>query len=204
MAERFVDITGEEHGPEGRKDVARGWFTGPPRWLFGAAAGVNALLTLIVNSVPEGVFMLWLLTYGAWLGLALAFAARLGLALSTGGGLRGIRLRWARWAAVPAVVILTAVLVSAGAPLRYGLQLAKPAMAGFAADRDARPPGWVGPYPVDAEHLDGGGARFKVKYSYLDLDASGFAYSPGGPPPRIHEDYYEHLHGPWYSWVESW
>lgn len=202
--EQFVDITDEEHGPEGRKDVARPWFTGPPRWLFGTVVGVNTLLTMIVNSVPEGVFMLWLVTYSAWLGLALAFAARLGLALSTGGGLRGVRRHWARWAAVPTVVVVTSVLVSTGTPLRAGFHAAEPAMTEFAADRDARPPGWVGPYPVEAEHLDGGGARFKIKYSYLDLNGSGFAYSADGSPPRIREDYYEHLHGPWYSWVESW
>jgi hypothetical protein len=204
MSEQFVDITDEEYGSGGRKDSVRRWFNGPPRWLFGTVAGVNAVLTMVVNSVPDGFFQLWLVTYSAWLGLVLAFAARLSLSFATGSGLRGDLRGLARWAAVPTIVVVVAFLVSTGTPMRAGLHLAKPAMTEFAADRDARKPGWVGPYAVErAERLENGGARFMIKYSGF-LDGSGFVYSPGGPPPRIHDDYYEHLHGPWYSWVESW
>ncbi|QPP07481.1 hypothetical protein G4Z16_15040 [Streptomyces bathyalis] len=204
MAEQFVDITDEEFGPESRMDTLRRWFSGPPRWLFGTVTGVNAVLTLVVNSVPDGFFLLWLLTYKVWLGLVLAFAARLALTLATDGGLRGVLRDWARWAAVPAVATVAVVLVSTGAPLRAGLHLAKPTMTEFATDRDAREPAWIGPYPVErAERLDGGGARFLIKYAGF-LDGSGFVYNPGGPPPRIGEDFYEHLHGPWYAWDESW
>lgn len=204
MAEQFVDITDEESGPRGRGDAVRRWFGGPPRRVFGTVAGVNAVLTMVVNSVPDGFFLLWLLTYKVWLGLLLAYAARLSLALATGGGLRGVLRDWARWAAVPVVAAAALFLVSTGAPMRAGLHLAKPAMTGFAKDRDVPAPGRVGPYPVErAERIEGGGARFMIKYAGF-LDSSGFVYSPGGPPPRIREDYYEHLHGPWYAWVESW
>lgn len=203
MAEQFVDITEEALVPRGARERMRHWFTGPPRWLFGTVVAVNTALTLVVNSLPDGLFVLWLVTYKVWLGLLLAFAARLSLALAD-GGLRGVLLDWARWAAVPAVVAVAVVLVSTGAPMRAGLHLAKPAMAEFATDRDAREPGRVGPYPLErAERIEGGGARFLIKYAGF-LDGSGFVYSPGGPPPRIGEDYYEHLHGPWYSWTESW
>jgi len=204
MSEQFVDITDEDQGHEGLRGSTRRWLSGPPRRVFVVVVAVNALLTVAVNAVPEGVFLLWLLTYYVWIALALAFTARLALSLATGGGLRGVLRAWARWAAVPAAVAALLVLVTTGAPMQAGLHLAQPAMTEFAENRDATKPGWVGPYPVErAERLDGGGARFLIRFSGF-LDSTGFVYSPGGPPPRIREDYYEHLHGPWYSWAESW
>lgn len=197
MTEQFVDITADAPAEAGRR-----WFTGPPGWLFGALVAGNVALTVVAYAGPGRFLTAWLACAAVWIGLGLSAVARVGLTLAQHGW-RGFGARTAaRWATVAAVAVLTAGAVFAGVPVRAGLQLAKPDMIAFAEGADAT--SRVGPYPVErAERLPGGGARFLIDGTGL-LDASGFAYVPGGAPPVIGEDGYRHLDGAWYIWTESW
>jgi hypothetical protein len=64
-------------------------------------------------------------------------------------------------------------------------------------------PDRVGLFPITRVERFKGGMRFIVGEGGF-LDEGGFAYSPKGMPPRLGEDHYSHLEGPWYIWVESW
>lgn len=77
-------------------------------------------------------------------------------------------------------------------------------MVRFAERPGAPAPEWVGPFRVQrAERLPGGGARFLIAGAGF-LDGGGFTYSPDQLPPRIGEDGYAKVSGPWYAWNESW
>ena len=54
----------------------------------------------------------------------------------------------------------------------------------------------------DIERI-GEAVRFNVAPSGFG-NKTGFVYSPAGQPPRLGEDTYSHLDGPWYVWEESW
>jgi len=57
-------------------------------------------------------------------------------------------------------------------------------------------------YIRETERLPGGTVRFIT--SVCMFDDCGLAYSPSGEPPRIGEDIYHHLSGPWWHWWRSW
>lgn len=200
MSERFVDITDDDPGQRGRWS---GWLSGPPGRLMLCLVAINAGLTVTAHLAPGSYYTLWLVSTACWLAVGLTLVIRAGIALATSGW-SGLRGRWARWVAVPAAVAVTGVLVLSGAPVRAGLATARATMIEFAQRPDAPAPERAGVYRIAlAERLDGGGARFRIEGSGL-LNGTGFAYSPYTAPPRIGEDRYEHLGGPWYAWTESW
>jgi hypothetical protein len=204
MSERFVDITAEDSDLASGRGVSRRWLAGPPRWLFGLIAAGNAVLTMMACSAPGFYFLAMIATVSVWVVLALVFIIRFGLALALGGCWREMRAAWLRWIAVPVLVVLTGALAVAEAPMRANLELAKPAMREYAENPGPTGPARAGLYVIEqAEPLPGGGARFILQGTGF-LDATGFVYSPSGSPPRIGEDYYRHLGGPWYAWAGSW
>jgi hypothetical protein len=65
------------------------------------------------------------------------------------------------------------------------------------------PKHWVGLFRVAESELQPGGVVRMITASDF-LDDAGFTYSPISPPPRIGEDSYTHIIGPWYHWHRSW
>lgn len=116
------------------------------------------------------------------------------------------------WGLEPAAFALSVLLVVGGVPQRTRFLLSASALqsfveevragrvAAFGASKSARQ---VGLYRVkEAEVLSGGIVRFIT--SRDGLDDAGFAFSPVSEPPRVGEDSYSHLSGPWWQWHRSW
>ncbi|GAA4895095.1 hypothetical protein [Streptomonospora salina] len=184
----------------------RRWFAGPPGWTLGGLAAGNAVVSLWTYSVPGGYLVPLPATTAVWacLLLAVGIKALMQPVFGVPGGRPGWH-SWARWGAVLGTVAAAWALVQTGVPVRAGTAWAEPAVAAYAADsRSAQTPERFGPYRVQsAGNLgDQEGARFLVEGAGF-LDDTGFAYSPGGPPPDSVHGEYAHLHGPWYSWTRE-
>ena len=64
-------------------------------------------------------------------------------------------------------------------------------------------PGEIGAYQVRRVDCAGSAVRF-ILWDVGLVDEGGLVFSPGQEPPRIGEDAYKHLEGPWWLWWESW
>lgn len=181
--------------------------TSPPGPIFLTLLGALALLTCWAVSAPAGYFLLLLAAALAWCALAAIWGIWLLLALARRPGRDGLRRRWRQWLFAPVVAVFVAGNVALDAPLRMRHALSEPALRAAAEALirgESVDPGRHGLYVLTAtEPLPGRAARFQVRGTGF-LETSGFAYSPAGPPPARGSDRYEHLTGPWYTWVNCW
>lgn len=73
------------------------------------------------------------------------------------------------------------------------------------ADENGRGPRWIGLFRVqaiDTARRADGVVRFVL--GDCGVDHCGVAYSPRAQPPRVGEDLYAPLGGPWWRWHKSW
>lgn len=164
-----------------------------------------SIATLWAFSWPGGPNMgRFVLLLACWMVLGLYWLFRVAAAPLAGGSLRE---GWGWWFAAPAIVVVTAGLLLSSAPLRLRIALSMDDMNRFATsvmqDPSGPHPNRVGSFPIGRVEDFDGGMRFLVRGTGF-LDPFGFAYSPAGKPPRLGEDSYWHLDGPWYLWEESW
>ena len=119
---------------------------------------------------------------------------------------------FAYWGIEPATLLLCGVLAVTGVLYHVRFRLCRSSLDVYAAevvagrilsqDRNA-PKRWVGLFRVsETELLPGETVRVITASDFMD-DA-GFVSSPGSPPPRVGEDTYRHITGPWYHWHRSW
>lgn len=172
-------------------------------WYLVVAGAV--VLSLASVSVPGGYFVLQLGLFYGW--AAILVGAVVAYLLSA------IRRRTPKprlGHTVPVIAfVLTVVLAVVQVPLLVGYFVSAGSMNALMreAARDPKSfdkPGRVGVWSVERVESYKGGVRFLVKGTGF-LDPGGFAYSEKGQPPNIGgEDYYDHLHGNWYVWSESW
>ena len=176
-----------------------------PKLPFTVVTAASALATLWAFSWPGGPSMTrFLLLVFGWISLGVYWIFRL-VATPVAGG--SLRQGWGWWLVSPVIVFVTAGLLFTSAPLRLRIALSWDDMNRFAEsviqDPSGAHPDRVGSFPVGRVEDIEGGMRFLVRGTGF-LDPYGFAYSPEGKPPRIGEDTYWHLRGPWYLWEESW
>jgi hypothetical protein len=69
--------------------------------------------------------------------------------------------------------------------------------------KSLRTPTRIGYFRVTEIDRAGKSVRFVIG-EYGLADSIGVAYSPGGEPPVVGEDYYYDLGGPWWLWIRSW
>lgn len=190
-----------------------GWFAQrllrPPGWPMLACLTLLALLALVSVSVPGGYFAVDLLAYFGLAVLGLVWLMRLVLAIAAAVYYRHAMVRAWRWAVVPVAIAVVIVLVRARVPLRLRFELSRGALDRLAArvvsgtvDPNDVTGHWVGTYPVERVERLPGGMRFLVRGAGF-FHIGGFAYSPGQAPPVVGEDYYHHITGPWYAWIEG-
>lgn len=168
--------------------------------------GAVGLLTCWAISAPAGYFLLILAAALAWSALAAIWGVWLLVAVVQRAGRAGLRRRWRQWLSVPAITLVVFANAALDAPLRMRLGLSEPALRAAAvalASGETIEPGRYGLFALTAMERFPGGARFQVRNTGF-LEVGGFAYSPAGPPPVLGSDRYEHLTGPWYSWVNCW
>jgi len=180
--------------------------TSPPGRIFLSVLGAVGLLTCAAISAPGGYFLVALVTALAWCALGTIWGVWLLVAVLQRAGREGLRRRWRQWLSVPAIALLVFANVALDAPLRMRLALSEPALRAAAvavASGESMRPGWYGLFELTTMERFPGGARFQVRSTGF-LEVGGFAYSPGAPPPVLGSDRYEHLTGPWYSWIECW
>ncbi len=170
--------------------------------LVASDAGVNiaAVILFVYGGILWG--LLWLIRVSVWTHLV-----RHGKRPAMRGARAGIH-----WGSEPAVFMLTLVLVSSGALQQARFYLSYEALQSYAEDVRAgrvseqphgQPARSVGLYSVtETERLPNGVVRFIT--SPDGFDDAGFAYSLAGRPPRVGEDGYRPIRGPWWFWYRSW
>ena len=168
------------------------------------AVSVWSVATVWVFSAPD-VSIPELVTIAVgWYALGGFWLARL-IGGLVAGGWQVVRSSWKWWASPALLVIVTSAAVVTHAPLMLRFNLSRDAMDAFAVqvmEGDDPDPSRVGWFPVKRVETFPGGMRFIT--GDCMVDKCGFAYSPQGRPPRITEDSYFRLDGPWYLWDESW
>jgi len=117
------------------------------------------------------------------------------------------------WGLEPAVFLLSVLLVHGGVFAQARFYLSQPALHDYVEgvragrvppSRDRERPRTVGLYAVQRTELLPGGAVRIVTCDTGMGDHAGFAYAPSGKPPRLGEDSYTRIGGPWWFWYESW
>lgn len=172
---------------------------------------ILAIIAIISNAIPEGFFPAmiliiygWLACLGWWLSRLIIWSVA---SLATGFAYQTRRMAL-RWLITPGIFAAMCISLILRLPLYASFFVSLPSMNQTAQQCmtiTGAPPSIsrIGIYPVSKLETFAGGMRFIVTGSGF-FDAGGFAYSQNGPPPRIGEDYYRHLWGPWYEWRESW
>ncbi len=129
--------------------------------LIGIAVAVFGW-TVVVGSEWTAGWDAQLLVLAAWGFLGLAWLFR----FAAGTGARTILARWTvRWAALPVLFIVAAVLVMGEYPRQARFALSRDALdaiADRAAAGESIGRGWVGLYPVEAVTVDGASVRLAV------------------------------------------
>lgn len=166
---------------------------------------VLVLLTLYTTSVPMGYFLPMMALMFAWPAFGLVTVTWYAVSAARRRTFRPKAVHW-----VPVVTVaVTAAAVLLNVPMLARYAASRPAMDGFVEDAMRDPKSVekrdrIGLWAVERPQAYKGGARFIVRDTGF-LDLGGLAYSKDGPPPNLGgEDYYDHLHGDWYIWHESW
>lgn len=176
-------------------------------WIAAALAAVWGIWVLIASSAGGSLFG-YIAYFAGGLAFVLFSAITLVVLL-----IRGVRPRTTWWRVVPLpfsipllVLGFTFVAMRTDSVSQARFALSRPALEAAAAEvrsgAHPSPPGWIGLYRVRETDKVDGAVRFIVGDS--GLDDFGLVYSPSGRPPAIGEDTYEHIDGPWWSWVRSW
>jgi hypothetical protein len=162
---------------------------------FGSDAGLTVPVLLALVWGGLAVFVLWCLRFGLHLFNTRRSAER-----------RRVR----RLIAEPVALILCFAFVWSEGAFRLRFIMSRPAFESYV--RHARPsirqgefkPGVrVGLFWLrEAEALPGGVVRMIT--TQCMFDDCGVVFSPDTTPPRIGEDSYTRLGGPWYHWWRSW
>ncbi|WP_424527901.1 hypothetical protein ACOZ38_00625 [Sphaerisporangium viridialbum] len=196
-----------------RRPVLVRALTGSPGALLLGATAVTGSLTLYAFSAPGGYFLEMVAAMAATYVLGIVWIPRFVVAALRRDGRPGLRRHWARWIAVPIAGALVAGLVVLDMPFRARFAFSEPHFTRLAQAvasgtepglRDSR---WVGLFPVDNVQRLGGGILFDIEGTGF-LDGYGIAWSPKGEPGPGEDGYdrvrYEHLEGPWYTFMEPW
>lgn len=198
---RMDDDSLEDDSPA---PAPRRWWRGFAVVWYGTLAAL-VLLTLYVVSAPLGYFMPMLLLLLAWPAFGVA---TLLWYIASAIRRRSLWPRAVHWVPV-AVVAVTAAAVLLDIPVLARYTASRSAMDDLVVEAKHHPKriekrARVGLWRVEGVQAYEGGVRFLVRNTGF-LDQGGFAYSENGPPPNLGgEDHYEHLHGNWYTWWQSW
>lgn len=105
-----------------------------------------------------------------------------------------------------AVLLIAVAGIRLDLPFRVRYTLSRAALQHAADDirggQSPTFPTWIGLFHVRAADSAGGAVRFVTGTCFLD--ECGLAHSRAGEPPRVGEDSYVHLTGPWWRWRRSW
>jgi len=121
-------------------------------------------------------------------------------------------LQWAAWAVLPAMVILTTILIQDNVPVSVRLTLSESELISFVQDSQSQeiPAGrldlsQVGLFKVKHVRVQGDCVRLTTSSNILVLERYGLAYCPNGTLPAVKfgSGHYEHLHGPWWIWRDN-
>jgi hypothetical protein len=115
----------------------------------------------------------------------------------------------APWVALPVAFAIALAATHTDIGLRLRVKFSERALLSYAQSLE---PGKQEQYPspgrrvglfwiTEAENVSGC-ARFITVNGFLD--DYGLAYSAETEPPRVGEDFYRHLYGPWWRWHRSW
>lgn len=173
---------------------------------------LEVALTVITSTA--GVVSLWSVSYPSgdfgWT-LTAMFSAILGLVVFTGlTVVSAVSRRFSVGLLVPVIAAtVTLVAVRFDLPLQARFAQAQPGFERAILDRgEAGPsapcPDRIGSYRVFGCYTAGSDTFFATPGGFLDT--VGFAYLPEGVPATSDDRLitFEHLNGPWYTYVEAW
>ncbi|MDF5751926.1 hypothetical protein P3X83_04795 [Spongiactinospora sp. TRM90649] len=181
----------------------------PPGIVMLPIVALTGLLVLASVSLPGGSFDLLLPSMFLVPCAAALWLARFAAALAHLEGRRGIRRHWIRWAAAPVMGVAVIGLVLTGTPMDARFALSRPSLDTLVQDVTAGPTPAVQPdqraglYSLTGIERTATGVRFLIRDTGF-YGSQGFAWSPGGPPPREDDSFYTHYQGPWYRWEVTW
>lgn len=200
------------HSSDARPRSPRGsWWRSP--WLPSSMAVVPTLLTIWSASAPGGYFGITLLALAGWMltGVGWLVVAVLAAVALPRPRLRGVLTSWPLLT-LPALVVVTLWLASAGVFLRATFEAHRPGLERLVAETNAAPGQrlnnqQVGLYAVRSASDAGGCTRITLSGAGF-LSSTGFAHCAGQPPIddlRGGEGTtYEPLDGPWYTFTFTW
>jgi hypothetical protein len=180
----------------------------PLWWAFAAVSSLWAVVAVVASS--DGAISVFEFLSYVFGGLILTAATLIaGAVLVIRAVRRGARLGQS----IPLPLRLQVAFLLIGL---LGVQLDLPFDARFAASRSAleraaedvrsgrRPaqPGWIGLFHMAEVDTAGPSVRFITGECFVDH--CGIAFSREGEPPRVGEDSYVHMDGPWWRWHRSW
>ena len=168
-----------------------------------------ALGMMVAFSVPGGNFPgdALLLLLGCVLGIWWVVRALLALAVfvSFRAEMRGRWRHVRRWAALPVITCVTAMLLYFQVPLLARFLVSLPSLNAVVRASDLEPKQWkerwVGLVPVSSVERMPDGLRLTVPGAGF-MELWGFAYSKTPLPDAYGR--YEQLWGDWYVWTEGW
>ena len=173
-------------------------------WAWIAIPVGLVLFSLWASSIPCGHFFAQILLFYGW-----ALAIGTAILVYFVRVFRQHRIRPGIFEGTTLTAFVsTFALLTFEAPMMARFALSLPAMNDtakrvMAEPKDADEVRRIGLWPVEDVTYYKGGMRFLVRGSGF-IDQCGFAYVKSGKPPEIgDEDYYDHLHGDWYVWTES-
>jgi hypothetical protein len=194
------------------EDSVRQWLASPPGWPTHAATVLAVLASLWWLRKPgDEFFNFWRPSaFVPWTVLGIIWSMRLALRwgeLKNKESLsRGTHGRARSWLIVPLVFSITLLLTAASVPMSVAFWISRPAMDAIAQQAAKMPPGttlpdqWIGLYRAKRIEVSSNGLQFLIDDSGGLLDATGFIYSPGGPPPDDKHNWYVHWGRNWYMW----
>ncbi|MFF4412372.1 hypothetical protein ACFYY8_07545 [Streptosporangium sp. NPDC001559] len=179
---------------------------GPPGLPLISVTGLACVLLLYGASVPGGYFMTSIFGGLLAVGIAVVWAPRLLVGLVRADGRPGLRRYWARWAAIPLLGTVTAVLLTFDTSYAVRFALSEKSMEAIARElvaggKTSADPGWAGLFQVSSVERQGGAVTFQLQDTGF-LARYGLTWSPDGRPGVDSDAGYRHLTGPWYEWME--
>jgi hypothetical protein len=186
------------------------------RWLLpimGSVAACSCLVFVIIACSDAGISFAAVMValFGGLLWGAVWFIRFISWSVGIRSGsakVMPIRREVFYWGVEPAALVLAVFLVGSGQLSLVRFRLSESALQMYIEDVRAgrvatfgslAPSHRIGLYTItETELLPNGIVRFIT--SADGIDDAGFAYSSTSEPPRIGEDSYTHLTGPWWHW----
>ena len=173
-----------------------------PRILLGIT--LLWLLVFVIAFSDAGVpFPTWLVMEGAFLIIVVAWIVQLAVTIARQRRDRTrIRLQWACWVSIPAILISATLLGASPTLLTARVYLSSDSL--IQADASEGPTDhWIGLFHIREISRFENELRFLTNECGL-VDTCGVIFSPESPPKRRGEDSFTHLYGPWWHWHQSW